>query len=309
MKTILVTGGAGYIGSVCVHKLISLGYKVIVIDNLSKGMKHLIHKDAEFYQLDLKDSLEKPFRNQIHAVIHFAAYKAVGESMENAPKYSDNITGTINLLNHMVKHNVKKIIFSSTAAVYGIPEYTPLNEDHPTNPENFYGASKLECERILAWYSRIHNLQYVSLRYFNVVGDALNYLDPEPENILPIIMEVITKKRSQLTIFGDDYNTRDGTCLRDYIDVNDLIDAHIKALELNTNEIINLATSNGTTVLELIKLTEKALQTKLNFKRGDRRKGDPGVVIASNKKALDLLKWKPTTPLLESIKSTYKAYK
>lgn len=309
MKTILVTGGAGYIGSVCVKALLDKGCKVIVVDNLSKGLRKLVDKRAVFYKLDLKANLSKVFRKKIDAVIHFAAYKAVGESMENAVKYSDNITGTINLLDNMAKHNVKKIIFSSSAAVYGDPSYTPMDEKHPTVPVNYYGYTKLECEELIEWYSKIYGIKYVSLRYFNVVGDAIGYVDPAPENVLPIIMEVVIGKRKKLVIFGDNYKTRDGTGVRDYIDVNDLVRAHMLALKLNKNEIINLGTSHGTSVQELVNYTEQVVGNSFPVKIGPRRKGDPAAVVASNKKARRLLRWKPDVSIIDSIKSTYEAYK
>ena len=308
MGNILVLGGAGYIGSVCVKELLNNGHKVIVVDNLSKGIKNLVDSRAEFFKMDTKDDLSEVFNKKIDGVIHFAAYKAVGESMENAVKYSDNITGTINVLNHMVKYGVKKIIFSSTAAVYGDPSYVPMDEKHPTIPVNFYGYTKLQCEKLIEWYSKVYGINYVNLRYFNVVGDAIGYVDPSPENVLPIIMEVVTGKRDQLTIFGDDYDTRDNSCVRDYIDVSDLVKAHILALELNSNSVINLGTSNGVTVKELIKYTEELIERKLPCKTGPRRKGDPAVVIASNEKAKKLLNWEPKVTIKDSIKSTYEAY-
>ena len=202
MATILVTGGAGFIGSVAVKTLLSNGYSVVVVDNLSKGKKDLVDSKAKFYELDLVDDLSKVFEeNKIDAVIHFAAYKAVEESMENAVKYSSNITGTINLLNRMVEHNVKKIIFSSSAAVYG-EEKGVISEDNETNPCNYYGFTKLECEKIIEWYGKVYGIGYVSLRYFNVAGDGgLKYMDPDAKNIFPIIMEVLVGKREKVVVF------------------------------------------------------------------------------------------------------------
>ena len=223
---ILVTGGAGYIGSVAVKTLIEKGHEVSVVDNLSKGKKELVSEKAKFFQKDLTDNLDEVFNEPYDAVIHFAAYKAVEESMNDAVKYSDNISGTINLLNYMVKNKVKKMIFSSTAAVYGDFD-EPLTEDCETNPVNFYGFSKLKCEEIIGWYNKIHGIEYTNLRYFNVAGDVLGYVDPDAKNVFPIIMEVINGKRDRFCIFGDDYNTPDGTCLRDYIHIQDLVDAHV----------------------------------------------------------------------------------
>lgn len=313
MKTILVTGGAGYIGSAAVKALIEKDYNVIVVDNISKGVKKLVDNEANLYTIDLtdKEELGQIFKShKIYAVMHFAAYKAVEESMYNAEKYSDNITGTINLLNLMVKYNVKKIIYSGSAAVYGVPEYIPIDEKHPTEPINYYGYTKLQCEKIIDWYAKIHQISYVSLRYFNVAGDAgLNYIDPNALNVFPIIMEVIFRKRDKLTIYGKDYNTRDGTCIRDYIDVNDLVRAHILALDIDKNAIINLGTAKGVSVKELVEETIKVTGKEFNYEYGPRRKGDPPELIASNEKAKQILNWQPEKSVREMIESTYKAYK
>jgi UDP-glucose 4-epimerase len=312
-KTILVTGGAGYIGSAAVKSLILEGYSVIVVDNLSKGLLNLVDKKAKFYEVDLVDKkeLQSVFKeNKIDAVMHFAAYKSVEESMQNPAKYSDNIIGTINLLNCMVEYKVNKIIYSSSAAVYGSPKYNPIDEQHPTNPINFYGFTKLQCEQIIDEYSKLHGLKYISLRYFNVAGDAgLNYIDPHALNVLPILMEVVFGKRKIFTIFGEDYNTRDGTCIRDFIDINDLVKAHVLALNVNENGIINLGTSKGISVKELIEKTIQVTGKNFNYESKRRRKGDPPILVASNKKALRLLGWKSTKSINEMIKSTYEAYK
>jgi UDP-glucose 4-epimerase len=309
---ILVTGGAGYIGSACVAELIKANHKVVVVDNLSKGNAKAIDKKARLYEIDLTDSarLEEVFKeNKIGAVIHFAAYKSVEESMENAQKYSDNITGTINLLNLIVRFKVPKIVFSSSAAVYGMPKEGRVDEKTPESPINYYGFSKLMCEKVIDWYSRIHKLSYVSLRYFNVAGDAgLKYVDKDAKNIFPLIMEVLTGKREKLVIFGNDYETRDGTCVRDYIDINDLVDAHLLALDAEGNHIINLGTSNGVTVKELIEATEQVTGKKIAFEQGPRRKGDPPILIASNTKAKDVLRWEPKRTIKEMIESTCQAY-
>ncbi|MBC8500726.1 MAG: UDP-glucose 4-epimerase GalE [Nanoarchaeota archaeon] len=310
MATILVTGGAGFIGSVAVKTLLSNGYSVVVVDNLSKGKKDLVDSKAKFYELDLVDDLSKVFEeNKIDAVIHFAAYKAVEESMENAVKYSSNITGTINLLNRMVEHNVKKIIFSSSAAVYG-EEKGVISEDNETNPCNYYGFTKLECEKIIEWYGKVYGIGYVSLRYFNVAGDGgLKYMDPDAKNIFPIIMEVLVGKREKVVVFGNDYDTRDGTCIRDYIDVTDLVKAHILALDVDYNGVINLGTSKGVSVKELVDWTSEVIGKQVPFEYGDRRAGDPPTLIASNEKALKVLNWKPERSVKDMIKSTYDAYK
>jgi UDP-glucose 4-epimerase len=312
-KIVLVTGGAGYIGSAAVKELVKEKHNVIVVDNLSKGLKRLVDKKAKLYKIDLvdKQGLEKVFKShRIDAVMHFAAYKAVEESMENAAKYSDNIIGTVNLLSLMAKHKVKKIIYSSTAAVYGEPKYNPIDEAHLANPVNYYGFTKIESERIIEWYARIHKISYVILRYFNVAGDAgLGYIDPEAKNIFPIIMEVLFGKRKKLTIFGNGYDTRDGTCIRDYIDINDLIRAHLLALGLDENAIINLGTSKGVSVKELVDATEQVTGKKIQLEYGGRRKGDPAALVASNEKAMKLLNWVPEKTIKHMLKSTYDAYK
>jgi len=312
MTTILVTGGAGYIGSATVRELIKKGYNVLVVDNLSKGKIELLDKKAKFYKIDLVDekNLSVVFlENKIDAVIHLASYKAVGESMDNAVKYSDNLTGTIVLLKQMIKNNVKKIIFSSSAAVYGLTNKCPIDENTETNPINYYGHIKLVCEDILRWYSRIHNISYVILRYFNVAGDCgLNYIDPDAQNIMPIIMEVIFGERDKFIIFGDDYDTPDGTCIRDYIDINDLVRAHILALNVKDCQIINLGTQKGISVKEFVDKTMEITGKKLNFIYGKRREGDTAKLIASNKKAENILGWKPQIEIKDMLKKSYDAY-
>lgn len=309
---ILVTGGAGYIGSIVVKSLISQGYEVIVVDNLSKGKKELVDSKAKFYGIDLtdKNALNEIFNeNKIKAVIHIAGYKSVEESMENPEKYSDNITGTKNLLDSMVKHKVKKIIFSSSAAVYGLPTENVVTENSPLTPINVYGMTKVECEKLLEEYNRKLGVNYISLRYFNVAGDGgLNYIDPDAKNIFPIIMEVITGKRDKFTIFGNDYNTKDGTCVRDYIDVNDLVEAHILALKTNYTGIINLGSGKGFSVQEVVDAFISASGKGFKYEFGSKRKGDPDILIASNKRAKDILSWTPKKDINDMVKSTIKAY-
>ncbi|MBW2983140.1 UDP-glucose 4-epimerase GalE [Candidatus Woesearchaeota archaeon] len=310
MVRVLVTGGAGYIGSACVKTLLDEGYEVVVADNLSKGRKELVDSRASFHEVDLASGdLDPLFSQVVDAVIHFAAYKAVEESMEDVPKYSDNVTGTVRLLNAMVRHGVKRLVFSSTAAVYGNPEYVPVDEGHPVRPESFYGETKHVLERLLRWYGRVHGVTYVALRYFNVVGDVLGYQDPEAKNVLPILIEVLNGKRDVFTLFGDSYDTRDGTCVRDYIDVKDLVQAHLSALSLDSSAVINLGTSEGVTVKELVKVVETVTGKKVPLSVTEPRKGDPASVVASNEKAKKLLGWTPEVPLEESVRSTYDAYR
>ncbi len=309
---ILVTGGAGYIGSTAVKSLLDKNHSVIVIDNLSKGKKSLVDKRAKFYKIDLvnKERLEKIFRqNKIEAVMHFSAYKAVEESMENAVKYSDNVTGMINLLNCMVKHNIKKIIFSSSAAVYGMINKKIIDESTPTAPINYYGYTKVIMEKTIEWYNKIHGINYIALRYFNVAGDGgLNYIDPEARNIFPIIMEVIKKKREKLTIFGKDYKTKDGTCIRDYIDINDLVDAHILALNTDYDGIINIGSGKGYSVKQLVDTFIQVHGKKFPYEFGPNRKGDPPILVASNKLAKRILGWKPKRSIKDMIRSTLNVY-
>ncbi len=309
---ILVTGGAGYIGSVAVKALVSKGYEVIVVDNLSKGKIKLVDSKAKFYEVDLTDKEKLSFvfnEEDIDAVIHFAGYKAVEESMSNAVKYSDNISGTINLLNLMVKHNVEKIIFSSSAAVYGLPDKKIIDENEKTNPINYYGYTKLFCENLIDWYSKIYGIKYCALRYFNVAGDGgLNYIDPDANNLFPLVMNVITGKQDKLMIFGGDYNTEDGTCKRDYIDINDLVHAHILALDCDKNEVINIGTGKGYSVKEVVNAFSKVLGKEVPSEIKPRRKGDPETLIASNTKAKEVLGWNPRKDLLDMVKSTYNAY-
>lgn len=309
---ILVTGGAGYIGSALVSKLAQNGSKVTVIDNLSKGKEELVDSRANIYIGDLIDInfVKKVFdENEFDCVIHIAGYKAAGESMELVGKYSDNIIGIINLLKCVEEKNIKKFIFSSSAGVYGNPCYIPIDEDHQTNPINYYGFTKLDSERILSWFEKTKGIQVVNLRYFNVVGDAgLNYVDPEPQNVIPLILDTLKGERDSFYIFGDDYNTLDGTGVRDYIDINDLINAHIKAILLNESATINLGTGKGASVLELVKIIEKLSGEKINYSIAKRRDGDPATVVASNKLAKDVLGWEAKVGIEDSIKSMMKAY-
>lgn len=310
MRTILVTGGAGYIGSAAVKALIAKGFEVVVVDNLSNSSEKTVDKRAKFFKLDLAhDDLDEIFENNIDAVMHFAAYKSVEESMENPKKYKDNVVGMKKLLDAMVKFGVKKIIYSSTAAVYGEHEGV-ADEETETKPANYYGVTKLECEDIIKNYSDEHNIVYICLRYFNVAGDVgLNYVNSGATNIFPVLMDVLFGKKKELKIFGNDYDTRDGTCIRDYIDINDLVDAHILALDVDYKGVINLGTSNGVTVKELIAFTEEVVGKKIKTIDSPRREGDVAVSIASNKRAKKILNWQPKKNVREMIRSTFKAYK
>ena len=301
-QTVLVIGGAGYIGSHIVLELCEQGYDVTVFDNLSTGYKKNIDLRAKFIQGDIfnQNDLSKIFQKDYSAVFHFAALKAAGESMLEPVKYAKtNITGTINILNQMVDNKVQNFIFSSTAAVYGMPQYLPLDENHPLKPINFYGFTKLEIEQLLNWYSNLKGICFGVLRYFNAAGydtqGRIHGLEKNPANLFPIIMETVSGKRNSMNVFGNDYNTPDGTGIRDYIHVSDLATAHLKALssivEKKKNLIINLATGKGYSVLEVLQNTKEAIGKEVNFKIVDRRPGDPAELVAVSKLANDIIDW------------------
>ena len=319
---ILVIGGAGYIGSHIVADLCDSGcYNVIVFDDLSTGYKSNIHSDAEFIEgniLDV-DALNMAFSNDIKSVFHFAALKAAGESMVNPSAFSKiNICGSINILDAASKHNVENVIFSSSAAVYGHPNYLPVDEGHKTKPTNYYGSTKLIIEDIIKWYAQIHGFNYALLRYFNAAGYDINGRIKNKEkgstNLLPIIMEVLAGERKHLDVYGDDYDTQDGTCIRDYIHVNDLSDAHIKSLGYidsnKKNFLANLATGKGYSVKEVIKVAEQVIGKSVKHKFVDRRIGDSAELIAKTKDAFDLLNWTPKhSDISTIIKSMWEVYK
>ena len=318
---ILVIGGAGYIGSHVVYELLKNGNKVTVFDNLSTGLKENLFSDSEFVLGDILDygSLVETMDGNFDAVIHLAALKAVEESMLKPELYAENnIIGTINILNAMVKNKIGVIIFSSTAAIYGTPVKLPLDENHPLNPENFYGFTKLEIERILSWYSKLKNIRYGSLRYFNAAGydpdGKVKGLEQNPGNLIPVIMEVATGKRDKLIIFGNDYKTQDGTCIRDYIHVTDLAWAHQQALryikEKDEDLTVNLATGQGYSVMDVYKRSLEICKVNIAMEFGNRREGDPPLIYATAKKAEALLGFKPKYSDLDTIiKTTWQTYK
>lgn len=310
---ILVCGGAGYIGSHTVYELIEQGHSVVVIDNLCKGHKKAVHKEAKLYVGDLRDSLflDKVFEeNKIDAVIDFAAYSLVGEScLEPLMYFENNVFGTIKLLEAMKKANVKKIVFSSTAATYGEPENIPIDEKEKNVPTNPYGESKLMVEKVLKWCDKAYGIKYICLRYFNAAGAYKTGEigeDHFPEtHLIPIILQVALGKREEISIFGEDYNTKDGTCVRDYIHVTDLASAHIKAIEKlfkdEVSGIYNLGNGTGFSVKEVIECARKVTQREIKAKICERRPGDPSTLIASSKKAIEELKWQPKFNCLEQI--------
>lgn len=312
---ILVTGGAGYIGSHVAKKLNNIGHHVVVYDNLLKGHREAV-LTAKFVKGDLADKklLSEIMQSEgIEAVVHLAAHSIVGESMEKPGKYfQNNLSNGLNLLEGMVNNNVGYLVFSSTAAVYGEPKEVPITENHPTNPASTYGDSKLFFEKILERYQQIYDLKYVSLRYFNAAGaDYSGKIgeahDPET-HLIPIVLQKVLGIRDKLYIFGDDYPTRDGSCIRDYIHVEDLADAHILALNAlidgMDSRIYNLGNGEGYSVKEVIKTASKVVGKEIKAEIGSRRAGDPAVLVASSKKIREELGWKPKYSALETIIET-----
>ncbi|MDQ0230795.1 UDP-glucose 4-epimerase GalE [Metabacillus malikii] len=302
---ILVCGGAGYIGSHAVSELLDRNEEVIVVDNLQKGHKPAVLEGAKLYNGDLRDEsfLKQVFQeNNVEAVIHFAADSLVGESVEKPLQYyENNVYGTMCLLKVMTEFNVKKIVFSSTAATYGEAQNIPIVETDPTVPTNPYGETKLAVEKMLKWSEQAYGLKYVVLRYFNVAGahmDAKLGEDHQPEtHLIPIILQVALGDREKIMIFGDDYNTEDGTCIRDYIHVTDLADAHILAIEKlrkeNKSGTYNLGNGSGFSVKEVIETARKVTGHPIPQEIAPRRAGDPAILIASSEKAMKELGWKP----------------
>ena len=302
---ILVLGGAGYIGSHTVYELIDAGRDVVVADNLLTGFRAAVHPKARFYQLDIRDrsALDELFtKEKIEGVIHFAASSQVGESMSDPLKYYDNnLHGTMVLLQAMVAHGVDKIVFSSTAATYGEPERVPILETDRTDPTNCYGETKLAMEHMMRWVSRAHGLKYVALRYFNACGahpsGAIGEAHNPETHLIPLILQVPNGQREKISIFGDDYPTKDGTCIRDYIHVSDLAQAHILALDHllqgGESDVFNLGNGVGFTVKEVIDVARAVTGHPIPAETCPRRAGDPAQLIASSKKAVEQLGWKP----------------
>lgn len=314
---ILVLGGAGYIGSHTVYRLIEQGHKVVVFDNFETGYYEAIHPDAEVYEGDLRNraDIDNVFdkESDIDAVIHFAANSLVGESMVKPLKYYDNnICGTKVLLESMVAHNINRIVFSSTAATYGEPIHTPILENDPTNPTNCYGETKRAMERMFYWTEQAHGMKYVSLRYFNACGAHISGKIGEAHNpeshLIPIILQTANGTRDHISVFGTDYDTPDGTCIRDYIHVTDLAQAHILAVEYLINggesDIFNLGNGVGFSVKEVIETAKKVTGKEIKVVEEDRRAGDPAVLIASSEKAKKVLGWNPQYNELSTIIET-----
>ncbi|OKO88802.1 UDP-glucose 4-epimerase GalE [Geobacillus proteiniphilus] len=309
---ILVCGGAGYIGSHAVYRLLEKGERVVVVDNLQTGHREAVHPDAVFCQGDIRDRdfLREVFRqHDIEAVIHFAANSLVGESMEEPLKYYDNnVYGTQVLLEVMKEFGVKQIVFSSTAAVYGEPKQIPIVETDPTEPTNAYGETKLAMEKMMKWADRAYGIRSISLRYFNVAGAYGTTIgeDHNPEtHLIPLILKVPLGQREEISIFGDDYDTPDGTCIRDYIHVLDLVDAHWLALEKlrsgADSDVYNLGNGNGFSVKEVIEAARQVTGHPIPARVMSRRLGDPARLVASSEKAKRELGWEPKYPSITDI--------
>lgn len=313
MKNVLVMGGAGYIGSHTVKHLMQKGYDCVVADNLIYGHCEAV-LTPHFEKADLLDktSLNAVFdKYDIEAVIHFAAFAYVGESVEKPQKYyENNVVGTLNLLDVMLAHNVKKIVFSSTCATYGEPEYVPIDENHPQNPINPYGRTKLMIEQIFRDYEKAYGLRHIALRYFNAAGCSKDGEIGEshtPEtHLIPLVLKAIKGERENIKVFGTDYDTPDGTCVRDYIHVEDLAQAHRLALEKldEYSGCINLGTGIGTSVKEIIEAAEKVSGRKCPVEYAPRRPGDPAKLFAANAKAREILNWQPEYADIASIIAT-----
>lgn len=301
---VLITGGAGYIGSHAVKQFLAHGDEVVVVDNLSTGHLDAVDERATFYQGDIADYefmdgvLKK---EQIETVIHFAAFSLVGESMTNPFKYYENNVSKSNvLLKVLADNNIKKLVFSSTAATYGEPKRVPIQEEDETLPTNVYGETKKAIEQMIKWYANAYQMKYVILRYFNVAGASLDSTVGERHNpethLIPIVLQVASNKRLKLSVFGNDYPTNDGTCIRDYIHVVDLCEAHYLAtryLENNQSDIFNLGSGAGFSVLEIIEAAREVTNHPIPIEISPRREGDPAVLIASSAKARRILNWNP----------------
>lgn len=317
---ILVIGGAGYIGSHVVRAFLDSGYQVTVFDNLSTGTRDNLFEEAGFIHGDIMQParLVAAMAAGFDGCVHLAALKAAGQSMLYPEQYAEaNLVGTINILNAATAASLGRVIFSSSAAVFGSPRYLPIDEDHPKEPENFYGFTKLEIERLLAWYDRLKGMKYAAIRYFNAAGydvdGRIRGLERNPENLLPVVMEVAAGFRPQLSIFGDDYPTRDGSCIRDYVHVSDLAAAHVSAFEyIRAHEeslSVNLGSEHGISVLEMVDRARRITGRPVSAAVIGRRAGDPSELVASSKKARELLGWQPQFSDADTlISSTWRVY-
>lgn len=311
--SVLVLGGAGYIGSHTVYELIEAGFDVVVADNLTTGYRAAVHPKAKFYEADIRmeGDMDRIFESEnVDGVIHFAAFSQVGESMVNPLKYyENNLWGTTVLLKSMIAHDVKNIVFSSTAATYGEPERVPIPESEPTNPTNCYGETKLAMEHMMDWVSKAHGLRYAALRYFNACGAHISGQIGEAHNpeshLIPLILQVPLGQRENISIFGGDYPTKDGTCIRDYIHVTDLADAHILALRHlmggGESDVFNLGNGAGFSVKEVIDIARNVTGHPIPAVTAQRRAGDPAQLVASSEKIKSVLGWSQKYDSLETI--------
>lgn len=317
---ILVIGGAGYIGSHVVREFLDAGHSVTVFDNLSSGRTENLFPEAAFVRGDILDypGLLAVLRGGFDALVHLAAFKAAGESMLKPEKYAlNNLNGTVNILNAALEAGVMKVVFSSSAATYGEPRYLPIDERHPTEPENFYGYTKLEIERVLGWYDRLRGLRFAALRYFNAAGydpaGRISGLERNPANLIPVIMEVAAGMRKDLEVFGQDYPTKDGTGVRDYVHVSDLARGHVQALDYLVREerslVVNLGSEEGLSVLEILEAARRITGRPVPARMSPRRPGDPAKLVASSSLAKELLGWEAKASGLEDlVATTWKAY-
>ena len=317
---VLVIGGAGYIGSHVVKEMMKAGHKVTVFDNLSSGLRVNLFPENDFIygNILIPEDLDAAFSLGFDAFVHLAAFKAAGESMIKPEKYSvNNITGTLNIMNAAVKHNCMKMIFSSSAATFGEPQYLPIDEKHPQNPINYYGFTKLKIEEFMTWYDQLKGLKFAALRYFNAAGydpdGEIRGLEQKPENLLPRVMEAALGQR-KLKVFGTDYDTRDGTCIRDYVHVTDLARAHVMALEYiaknNKSLKLNLGTEKGTTVKELIDAARRITGKEIPAEDAPRRPGAPASLYPTSNLAKELIGWEPKYSDVDTlVKTTWEVYK
>jgi len=317
---VLVIGGAGYIGSHVVKALLAAKHEVTLFDNMLTGQLCNLFPGTSFIAGDIRhaDDISAAFARGFDACIHLAAFKAVGESMAEPEKYSvNNITGTLNILNAASVHGCKNIVFSSSAAIFGQPAYVPMDEKHPTNPESYYGFTKLEIERFLQWYDTLRGIKFAALRYFNAAGydtaGEVTGLERNPQNLLPIIMEVAMGWRKELQIFGADYDTRDGTCIRDYVHVSDLAKAHVDALAyISTKKeslTVNLGSENGISVTEMLEAARRITGKEIPARYVARRSGDASSVYATSGLAKKLIGWNPKYSDIDTlIGSTWAVY-
>ncbi|MDR2495418.1 MAG: UDP-glucose 4-epimerase GalE [Spirochaetaceae bacterium] len=325
---VFIAGGAGYIGSHAARELLDRGHAVTVYDNLSSGLRENLFPEAAFIHGDILDyarlcsalsgTLPEQGRGRFDAVVHLAAAKAAGESMTRPEKYSSqNIGGTVHILNAAALAGVENFVFSSSAAVYGAPRYLPIDEDHPTEPENYYGFTKLVIENTLAWYGKLKGIRFASLRYFNAAGyDPLGRiagLERDPANLIPVVMEAALGRRAEVCVFGNDYETPDGTCLRDYVHVSDLATAHAAALRVlsegRKSLTVNLGSGRSLSVMEIIENARRICGRPIPARVAARRAGDPAALTASSLRARDLLGWTAERSDLDTlIRTSWNAY-